>query len=816
MLTRCLFLMLGCVVAAGAFGEEGGGAQPPSAQAAPAGDEVPVDGSVPSAAGDGDADAVPTSPSAQVESLDVLPLPQPPAEPVTVPRDQAALAEVIVTATKRSTSSQNVPAAITVVDGEQIKDLNITDAAGLTKAAPSLTAISNSAGAFLQIRGIGSLSFSRTSEQSVGIVVDGVALANASLGSPALFDIAQVEVLEGPQGTLYGRNSSAGIVNITTVEPDPSGTTFAVHSDIGSRNGAIVDGSVNLPLSGYSALRVSAGYSKTPHTIYNAYQENWDSAATYNYRGRYLWQVADGVKLNLIADYAKYKLSGGGPWAVFQATPGSALSNDLARCGVTPSAHNSTACIDGSNYATSQAYGYSGELDYELGWATLSSISAYRRFLSDGNSDSDSIQENLLNTNAGTNDIRNLSQEFRLNSQNDGFFQYVFGLYYFDSKLFDTGAQAGKLIQLLPPPLDALDPLVLGQSFATSGRSKSYAVYEEATLNFLSSLKGIIGLRYGHEDVSADTSRAVAKGAAAPFASLKPIGAKTTDDYFSYKFGLQYDLAPKVMSYLTYSKGYKGPAINDAAADDSAPLVVKPEVPLAWELGLKSRLFDNRLQANIALYSVRYRNFQSQFYDQSQRTFVYGNAPAVTTKGIELSLLGLLTPNWTVNFGALYNDATYGKGYLVQCAQGQTAAQGCESEIDGTTATDAGGNRLVGSPVWKLNLQSEYSHDVNAGLQAFMSGDAVYTSRIYFNQAYDPIDTAGPHLMLGLRTGIRSRESHWSVSLYVRNLLDQRVPTYRLGNPLGYPFERDKASYVQIFGAESFRTFGVSFDGQFY
>ena len=303
----------------------------------------------------------------------------------------------------------------------------------------------------------------------------------------------------------------------------------------------------------------------------------------------------------------------------------------------------------------------------------------------------------------------------------------------------------------------------------------------------------------------------------AAFESIAPVDGATTDNYVSYRFGLQYDLTKRIMSYATFSRGYKGPAINDQSGGGSAPLVIKPEIPMAWETGIKSRLFHNTLQVNLAVFDARYANFQSQFFDPSLAAFIYGNAPKVTTKGVELSILGRLSQNWAVNFGALYNDAKYGKGYLVTCSQGQTAAQGCMSTgAAGTTkVTDAGGNRLVGAPLWKLTAQSEYHYELSPAMEAFLNGDVVYTSRINFDQAYDPADSVGSHVLLGLRTGLRSPEEKWGASIYVRNVLDQRVPSYRLPNPVGYPFETDPASYVQLFGPESFRTFGLSFDVKF-
>lgn len=305
---------------------------------------------------------------------------------VAVPADTSANAQsgdttdIIVTANKREERLQDVPISISVISGDQITKQNINEVTDLTRSTPAL----NSAGPYgaLSIRGVGSISFARSAEGSVGVVVDGVALANTSTNPPQLFDVARVEVLEGPQGTLFGRNSSAGVVNVTTVAPDPTKWEVIAHADVGEHNNYIGRGVINIPVAANAALRVSGSYSQPPQQQYNRFDDSWNRIKGKSVRGRFLWEPIDALTINLIGDYSQFDREGGAPWSVYIATPGSLLSQRLAACGVVVGQENQQGCIDGGNATTTRSYGFSGEIDAKIGDHTLTSISAYRAFKS--------------------------------------------------------------------------------------------------------------------------------------------------------------------------------------------------------------------------------------------------------------------------------------------------------------------------------------------------------------------------------------------------------------------------------------------------
>ena len=732
-------------------------------------------------------------------------------------------ADIVVTANKREERLQDVPISVGIVTGDQIVKQNVVEVTDLTRSTPAL----NSAGPFgaLSIRGVGSISFSRSAEGSVGVVVDGVSLANTSTNPPQLFDVARVEVLEGPQGTLFGRNSSAGVVNVTTVAPDPTKWEVIAHADIAEHNNYIGRAVVNVPVASNAALRLSGSYTQPPQQMYNRFDDSWNRVKGKSGRARFLWEPIDALTFNLIGDYSRFDRKGGAPWTIYQSTPGSALSQRLAACGVIVGQENQQGCINGGNDVSTEAYGFSGQVDARIGDYTITSISAYRSFESINRaSDADSVPVNRLDINASPTKIRNYSQELRLTSPAGGLIEFVAGLYYFDSKLDGSNTQRGQILADLPlalcpirnplaPTLNLCPLVTLGQVQTTSSTTTSYAAFGNATINIAPSFRLVAGARYGREDVRARTVGALAAGAVAPIGTTATIMGAVDDTYFSYRVGAQFDVTRDLMLYGTWTRGYKGPSVNDQSGTGLVPVIVQPEIPHAAEIGVKANAFSGRLTASLAAFHNRVDNFQAQFFDPTASAFIFGNAPRLTTKGVSFNLIGRPVRALTLNAGVIYNDAKYGDGYLVACAQGQTAAQGCITRSNGATVDDAGGNQLVGAPKWKVTGFAEYVVPLG-GSEAFVNIDGVYTSRINFDAAYSPQNTNAPAAIFGGRIGARFADNRFGLSVFARNIFDVYRPTVRFETPTARQ-QLDPLSFVQISGPESRRTLGVSLDARF-
>jgi iron complex outermembrane recepter protein len=749
------------------------------------------------------------------------------AQAEAAPANAPNAAEIIVTANKRAERLQEVPIAVTVVQPAQLARQNVVDISGITRTSPTFNIV-GPYGAF-SIRGIGSLSFSRSAEGSVGTVIDGVALANTSGTPPQLFDVQRVEVLAGPQGTLFGRNSSGGVLNIITNDPDPTKLEMRAHADIGTRDDRIVQAMVNLPTSSNSALRISGAYTASPHNERNIYDGTWTQNEGKNLRARFKWEPTDQVTLNFIGDYARVTSDGGSSWVVYKDTPGSPIATRLAACGVDVRPDNDKGCQDGPTGAHNTAWGFSAQADMRFGYYTLTTISAFRHYSLHGiGQDADSIPVDFLNRNYSPIDTNNFSQEVRLTSPSTGLVTFVTGLYYFNSAVASGNQQIGyplsDVLGITPlPPGVTLPPatadalhIPFGQTSITRSGLESVAAFGQATVNVTSKLKLIGGLRVGHEQVDAATRRIALAPNAHPLVPITSFSAKVGDTYVSYKGGVQYDFSRALMAYATYTRGYKGPSVNDQAPSAAVPLIVRPEIPHNIEGGVKATLFHGQLTANLALYHNRVDNFQAQFFDPSVASFIFSNAPRLTTKGVSLDMAGQPTRNLTLTAGVLLNDAKYGHGYFVQCAQLQTAAQGCipDPTHESRGITDAGGNRLIGAPKWKVTASGEYHHDIGERLQGYLALDLVYQSKIDDDSATDPLATIPKAAVVGGKLGLRTQDQRFGAAVFARNLFDKRVPVFRFETPTASQ-DRDPSSYSQMFGDESFRVIGVSLDAKF-
>jgi iron complex outermembrane receptor protein len=270
------------------------------------------------------------------------------------------------------------------------------------------------------------------------------------------------------------------------------------------------------------------------------------------------------------------------------------------------------------------------------------------------------------------------------------------------------------------------------------------------------------------------------------------------------------------MFYVTAARGYKGALVNDqlSASGVGKPLVL-PEIPMDYEVGVKSTWFDERLGVDLALYHDQVKNFQTNvFIPSTPAGFATGNVPYVISQGVDLSFFGKPLPGLTLNGGVLYDDAEYSPGYLVACSPLYVAGEGGCFSADGKTETDSVRN-LIFAPAWKVVASVEYDRPLASGLIGFVQSDLVYTSRFNYSATPDPNLVAPDFTRLGARLGVRSDSGRWGVSIFGRNLLDQRIPTYVGGDPLSASNGLASRSYVQGLDLDSYRVVGVSLDGRF-
>ncbi len=720
------------------------------------------------------------------------------AQTVPAPDVSEKLNTVVITANKREERLQDVPAAATVVQSQQLDQQRITDVTSLTKAVPTLDA----SAAGLSVRGFGGGSFTQSAESSVAILIDGISLSSAGDNPPYLFDVERVEVLEGPQGTLFGKNATAGAINIVTKAPNTRKFEGQVQVDMDGRKGKSAQVALNLPLSDTTALRFAGSVGNDPQIIHNLPDDSTEALKKTSARLRFLWKATPDITVNLSADQSFGVTQGGAPWTVYKSTPGSALSSLLATCGVKVSSENSDACVGQSTKdSKTTAGGYSAQLDWSIGDYTLTSVSAVRYGkLDQPLNDLDSV--NLPAPNYEQPQVAkrdNFSQEIRIASPEYAWGNFVAGVYSF------SGKSSQDITALYSDPGFILGfPAKFGAHSLITADNNSSAVFGQGTYKISKDFAVTLGARAGQEEVSANRAGSVAAGAIAPLQpdSVIPVTGKNSQDYVAWRVGAQYDFSRDNMGYVTYAKGYKGAAVNDNATNPSIPLIVRPEVPTTLEIGSKNLFLNGRFGLNFAAYHTDIKDFQSMVFDPTALAFVFSNAPTATTSGVNINFYGKPVEALMVNGGISTMDSKYGSGYLRQCKMG--SAPNCTR--DGT------GEQIGGLPKLRATLAAQYQFSLG-GMRASLGGDVVYTSEKVFNPT-DPDITLPAVAIYGARFGLRSSNDSWGVSLYARNLFDTFNPTYRIGNLIAFA-TGDNGSYTQFLGIESRRLVGVTFDVKF-
>lgn len=717
--------------------------------------------------------------------------------------------EIIVTAQKREQALQDVPLTITVVTAKQLDRQSITNVQDVQNAAPELNFIGQPSSGY-SIRGSGTSTFSRSAENNVLVVVDGVVLGQLTPPTNSLFDLAQVEVLSGPQGMLFGKNASAGVVNIVTKSPRLDISEFFGRLSAGEDGYIVGNAMANIPLGSTAALRITASHDRRNGITFNEFTDRRiDDFKNSAIRGRLLWEPSESLTFNLIADYEKQK-GGNNAWTarISPNTSATSIGGRLAACGVVPSPTNTEVCLDGEIRREIEGAGASLQADLDLGGHVLTSITAYRNYKRDVNTDSDTRPINALNRNEAFDDIKQWTQEVRLASSDSGPLTYVVGAFFYDYQYNSLTNQGGTL---------GLLPFVATRSNTDDVVQKSYAIFGQAEFDVTDQITLIAGARQTWDKLDLTDGSFVNPALGVRFA---PAFSPATDtmfsrsvstNNFSFRLGAQFKPSKDVTFFATYSRGYKGPAINPSTSIAAAPRVVKPEIPTNIEVGVKAVAMDGAVRADLSFFDMVSKNFQAQttVVDGGGITrFVFANASKLNFRGAQLNVA--LTParGFNINWGVLYNKATYGD-FIVQC--NAPYLTGC-AFAPGTTTNviNAKGRQLAGAPKWKVTLGASYETDISQSLVGFIDSNIAFRSRIYSSATPDPNLVIQSYDLVDGRIGVRTNDDRYQLSIFAKNLFDKRAAGLLFRDPLS-----PTGNYMQSFVSNAVRTIGATFEVRF-
>lgn len=715
------------------------------------------------------------------------------------------LAEIVVTAQRRSERLQNVPISITAANADTLAKARVENVSNIGAITPSVTfRVTNiaSSSANLVIRGLGTAGISRSFEGSVGVFIDGVYRTRAGAALQDFLDIDNLQVLRGAQGTLFGKNTTAGAISIVSRLPEFTPSASQEFS-YGSRNWLQVKATATAPLIGDTiAWRVSGQITRRDGVIHNV-RSNTDVNDMNNraVRGQLLIRPTTGLSVRLIADYTAFDSECCTQVWLRVGTslrPASRQYAALAAAAhyapASTNAYDRLTDIDAALGVHTNEGGLSANTDWNLGPVTLTSISAWRFWNWDAANDRDYTGLQIQTVQHIPSRQDQLSQELRIASNGDHRLSYVAGLYAFRQVLTGHpistyGAYAAPWLigattgaSATPVPANLLDGY--GQTGDTRLATNSYAAFAEANLRLVPGVIATGGLRYTREIKDGAYATTVSGGLATTSAALnaakllvlrpQAYAAHDAEGSLSGRANLSWQIRPDVMAYVSWARGFKSGGINmsglplDAANNPVlSTAVIRPERNQTWELGAKTRLFDRHLTLNADLYRTRVHDFQSTVVDSSQTVALRGylsNIPEVTVKGAEADA-ALHWGGLTVAAALAYADGRYTSYPAGPCP--------LEVQTSGTTACDLTGKPLVGLSKWSESLGADWTlpvHGTPLGEGALaLHSDTQWRSAYNGDPSLSAVTGIDAYTLTNASIGWRAAAG-WEVAVFARNL----------------------------------------------
>ena len=701
----------------------------------------------------------------------------------------AEIEDIIVTAQRRETELTDTPIAISAIGAEEIARRHIVDLNDLQLSVPNLVFVQvTRQEAFISIRGTSVDNDKPGSDPGVSVFVDGVPRTGVHDNNPDLFDLQSAEILRGPQGTLFGRNTTGGAVLLRTTDPSFKPEVRA-QLTYGSDNLVDANALVTGPVVGDTlAGKVAFSYHRRDPNVYNVTQARYNGAEkSYSVRGALLWQPISDLKILMRADYLRDSsesrvghLEGTFAPVLF---PGLQFGPDITNALFTP-------------HATNTILGLSATVDWALDAGTITSITGYRAVTPniDYTPTGDPFAEVL-----GAQRIRDhqLSQELHFASKAGGRLTYLLGLFYLhlnraDDTLFTLNALPGTALSYTP----GLTP-----GFQTHPNeevlTQSRAAFGELTYKLLSDLDFTLGARYSSESRSGHTENE-------PFASSGPYSH--TWNSFTPKATISFRPASHVLIYATVAKGFQSGGF-DAAAQTPGGLRTpfSPETVINYELGLKIKAFENRLSGNLALFWADYTNLQRTEFDSDPMVNAYKttNAGKARVKGVELDIRYKPLPWLELGGSYAYTDAKYRAYLLLQ---------------DDGSFIDYSGNTVPQTPKHQVHLSAELNAPLRStGGMLNFGADYTYRSQIQFVDANDTptsiLDKSQYNGVINIHAGWQAVSGRFSISLFAKNVTNDRaLVSFPDFTPYfaNLPEFRNPANHIFFSRYSPIKTFGVT------
>lgn len=688
--------------------------------------------------------------------------------------------EIIVTAQKREQNLQNVPISMEVVSGAKLAEFNTSDIKAVMNYTPNVFVQSTAGNDVIYIRGFGSPPANFAFDQSVSLYVDGIYAGRNRQAQAPFFDLARVEVLRGPQGALFGKNTAAGAVSVVSAGPtkDFEGAITGLYNF--DHKGTDFSGYLSGPISDTLGARLAYKIVNQDGYIYNRATDHDDpEIKSQLLRLTLKWEPSANFDYTAKVEYGNREVNGG-------ITVSSPLTS--GQDPQTTRYLERSALGDEGN--DNKSVMISGVGNLALGDFTLTSVTGYSWFKSKIINGFDQTIPNsggafTANSvyNAFPERFDQVSQEIRILSPTGKTFEFIVGAYYDKSNYTLEQYQGFNLPSLTIPGVFA-GPYFGRIDSVFNQEAESWSVFGQGTFNVTDAFRAIGSLRYSHTKKEGDFAARLVYGTnglnGQPFA-LRPISSavgKISEGNVDPSVTLQYDIAPRIMIYGTWGRGSKsGGFVSNTLGTTNATFTFEPERSENFEAGVKSTLFDGKVVANVSLYHTKFKDLQVSVYQPATSSYLTGNAAAATSKGIEGSLSIYPIENFDISASAAYSDIKYDDYPGAACLASQV---GC------TPAT----NNLAGYPVaysskWTGSVTAHARFDMSEDLKLDITGVAAGRSKYFNSDNQSPIfGVQDGYVKLDLRVQLADKDNSWHLALVGKNLTNQKT----IGSAFNLPF----------------------------
>ncbi len=722
------------------------------------------------------------------------------------------LEEIVVTATKRTESLEDVPISISVVSGETIEKYQIVDLQDLQGYVPNLTVQRTFGNWAIRIRGLGSGVTNLAFDSSVSVFNDNIYCGRSRCLETAYMDPGRVEVARGPQGALYGKSTIAGALSVHSARPTESLEGYVRGGYEMENEGWYVNGVVSGPINDKVRGRLAGEFKESDGWMTNPIGQNSEpTRESWALRGSLEWDLTDTSQLYLKVEGFDTEMNGRSNQLVYPGLFGG-LTADTQAEFERDSVRRVSTGTGQEGFDNSDSLAISGQYDTDLGEHTLSIIAGYWELEYENYLDVDGVPENYLNSTL-SEDYDQHSLEVRLLSPTGNTFEYIAGVLYHSS---DTWTQQHSPFGFFPA---VVAPVPVGGVRNFERDTDTWSVYGQLTWNISDRWRAIVDARYTDEK-----QKGTANAFPASYPNLiDPVYDPTAfnqppeylfhqtrnDDNFDPSIRIQWDATDDWMFYGTISTGSKPGGLKANDGNLGAQLLEKNSDPdylnkyigqpaitpaeLAagvtleqgngifdfedeeatnFEIGAKSVFAGGRAFFNAALFYMEFDNLQTSSYDGTR--FIIQNAASADVKGFEVEGSWLATDSLQLNGALGYVDATYDQFMGAQCIVNDDAGNPEDPNcVDGEE--DLSGKRLERSPKWEANLSADFQTQIGENLLFISNLSMYYSGNYYVRQDFSPLGKQDSFTKWDLRLAVADTGDNWELAFLGRNLGDERI-----------------------------------------